>query len=388
MAKSPREKTPDSMLHSPALALRLARAIALVGLPLLSGCAPGPLQFELNMEGRDPATVSRSQAEAIEETLIELFGTPSEPRVPEGVDLDLELIRRAAGPIRSDEQGVQYGLYRQHCVTCHGLEGSGAGPAAAVLSPYPRDFRPGLFKYTSTAGGAKPVDDDLERTLLRGVPGTAMPSFAMLKPGEIDALIEYVKYLSIRGETELALFSVVVDEDEYLPLDEEIVEEDCLLPMADMWARATERAISEEEALSHAPPTDTPEQLAASVARGRELYLAKGSKCVDCHGREGDGKGEEPELYDEWNKSKKGMTPEQTAELAKWFTLPIQELHPRNFREGVFHGGGRPVDLYWRIHVGIKGTAMPAAGPGPHADGILTPEEIWDVVSYVLSLAE
>ena len=55
------------------------------------------------------------------------------------------------------------------------IVGDGAGPAAAVLDPYPRDFRNGLFKYTSTAGGAKPLREDLLRTLQQGIPGTAMP---------------------------------------------------------------------------------------------------------------------------------------------------------------------------------------------------------------------
>lgn len=354
---------------------------------VLAGCAPGPPEFVVNMEGRDPATVSPVQRTAITETLAELFGTPNQPKAPEGVDLDMDLLQRAAGPIYSDEQGREYGLFRKHCVTCHGLSGDGAGPAAAVLSPYPRDYRRGLFKFTSTAGGAKPVDADLERTVLAGVPGTAMPSFAMLKVEDVRALVEYVKYLSVRGETELWLVRQVVDEDEYLPLDKKLVMEEGLLPVVEMWKKAPQTAISEQEALSHAPPTDTPERLSASIARGRELYLEKNSQCIKCHGPEGDGKGEEPELYDEWNKPKKGASPEQTAALARLFTLPIQELYPRNFREGVFHGGGRPVDLYWRVCVGVKGTAMPAAGPAPGAKGVLAPEEIWDVVNYVLSLS-
>ena len=32
-----------------------------------------------------------------------------------------------------------------------------------------------------------------------------MPSFALLPPDEIEALVEYVKYLSIRGQMETAL---------------------------------------------------------------------------------------------------------------------------------------------------------------------------------------
>jgi hypothetical protein len=42
--------------------------------------------------------------------------------------------------------------------------------------------------------------------------------------------------------------------------------------------------------------------------------------------------------------------------------------------------------LYYRIHAGIKGTPMPAAGPSLGVKGVLTPEEIWHVVNYIRSL--
>jgi mono/diheme cytochrome c family protein len=364
----------------------------MAALPMVSaviGCSePAPAEFVVNLEGRDRSSVGRTRTEAITETLEALFGTPDEPRVPEGVTLDAELLRLAAGPVRRDEAGNPCGLFRQHCVACHGISGDGAGPDAARLAPYPRDYRRGLFKFTSTAGGAKPIETDLERTLRAGVPGTAMPSFAALEPRQLAALVAYVEYLSIRGEAELSLIRLVVDDDERLPLDMNVVVEECVRPVAEMWQqKAPQAAIPEQEALEHRPPIDTAQRLAASIARGRALYLRKDSQCIKCHGPEGDGQGEQPELYDDWNKPKKGVTPEQTAALAPLFTLPLQELKARDFREGKFRGGSRPVDLYWRIDVGLKGTAMPAAGPSPGVKGILTSEEIWDVVHYVRSLS-
>ncbi len=89
------------------------------------------------------------------------------------------------------------------------------------------------------------------------------------------------------------------------------------------------------------------------------------SQCTKCHGADGNGDGQEGDLYDDWNQRKKGDTPERTAALARLFTLPIQRLRPRNFHEGIFRGGGSPADLFWRISVGIKGTPMPAAGQPP-----------------------
>lgn len=350
----------------------------------VAGCTPGGApQFPLNTEGRDAAKLRRDQIEAIRSSLAKWFGTPDDPRVPEGVDLNLEQLRMAAGPVGGDAQGKQQGLYRRHCVSCHGLPGDGAGPAAAVLNPYPRDFRNGVFKYTSTTAGAKPCRDDLRHVLARGVPGTAMPSHILLAEDEREALVEYVRYLSIRGETELHLFQMVVDEDEYLPLDQDEVLREGILPAARGWRQAEDRRVTPPPR----PPIDTLDERAASVARGRELYLSKDAQCVKCHGREGRGDGEETELYDDWNKRKKGVTPADTAKLAPLFTLPIERLRPRNFTEGVFRGGANPDDIYWRIHCGIKGTPMPGVGPAPGNKGVMTPEDIWHLVNYIRSLS-
>ena len=361
----------------------------LIALTLFAtGCwRSSPPEFTLNTEGRPSESVSPQQAAAIKGALVQLFGTPSEPRVPEGVELDAGLLAAAAGPVGGDAAGRQRGLFRRHCVTCHGLSGDGAGPTAAMLDPYPRDFRNGLFKYTSTRTGAKPLVKDLNRTLFRGIPGTAMPSFAHLRPEETDALVEYVKYLSIRGETELYLFQLVVDDRSDLPPDMAAVVEDGLRPAAESWRLPEKRAGELVVIPPPRPRVDRAEARAASVAKGRELYLAKASQCVKCHGSSGDGKGEERELYDDWNKRKIGATSQQTADLARLFKLPVQRLRPRDFREGVFHGGAGPMDLYTRMCVGIKGTPMPAAGASPGSEGALKAEEIWNVVDFVQSLA-
>ena len=106
---------------------------------------------------------------------------------------------------------------------------------------------------------------------------------------------------------------------------------------------------------------------------------------MQCHGAEGRGDGPQAaELYDEWNKRKLAATAEQAGR----FRFPLQRLRPRNFTEGIFRGGDRPEDLYWRICVGIKGTPMPAFGPAPGSRGVLAPGEIWDLVAYVRSLAK
>ncbi len=360
-----------------------ARAVCVGTLLVISGCfTSGPARFRLNTEGRDAAEITSAQREAIAETLEELFGMPDAPKVPDDVTLQLPLLQRAAGPVCGNRQGNQAGLYRQHCAACHELSGGGGGATAGAQNPYPRDFRNGWFKYTSTAGGAKPTREDLDRIIRNGIPATAMPSFERLSDDEVDALVEYVRYLSIRGETELYLLQLVVDEDEYLPLDVDEILEDAVVPAAESWvvARQTEVVFPPQ-------PEYAPGELAASVERGGRLFLSEDAKCFQCHGESGRGDGEQSELYDDWNKGKKGATPGETRKLARRYRLPVQRLRPRNFTEGIFRGGSEPEDVFWRIHVGIKGTPMPAAGRAEGNTGVLTSDEIRDVANYVRSLS-
>ena len=45
----------------------------------------------------------------------------------------------------------------------------------------------------------------------------------------------------------------------------------------------------------------------------------------------------------------------------------------------MYRGGRRPIDLFSRIHAGIKGSRMPSFKNTPH-------EDIWHIVNYVLSI--
>ena len=55
-------------------------------------------------------------------------------------------------------------------------------------------------------------------------------------------------------------------------------------------------------------------------------------------------------------------------------------LRAANLNLGVYKGGRRPIDLYWRIAKGINGAKMPAHG------NLLPDDQIWDVVNFILAL--
>lgn len=143
---------PRSPLKSP---LRCVVAVALaVACVASAGCRRAtPLQFVPEKLALVEHEIVPEHAAQIEGVLVELFGTPDEPRVPETSGLDLAKLRMAAGAagyqVVDSKTGEKLprGLYRQHCAQCHGITGDGFGPSAAVVNAFPRDFRAGVFKF-------------------------------------------------------------------------------------------------------------------------------------------------------------------------------------------------------------------------------------------------
>jgi mono/diheme cytochrome c family protein len=377
-----------------------------------------------------------------------------------------------------------YAVYRRNCLHCHGVSGGGDGPTGEFLYPRPRDFRMGIFKFTSTeAVDAKPTRSDLRKTILYGLHGTSMPGFeANLSEFEIDQVIDYVIFLSMRGETERYLIEAAVQGD--ITYDEKnpkaTISEDLLEnifgKVASSWKDADSQVVN--------PSVKRVDATRESIQRGRELYLnlnTTGNKveCLTCHGPSGKGNGSafiDPEIFrdvtlrypprtldqaiDELYRAQKFQQSATHSEskteaqadpesLVKFLTdnpsvlthlrqkrdllkeIPDSEfaekfkdepktiadearkllpdlddpefrvflvakmdlwtksldvwgnpLRPANLIEGVYKGGRRPIDLYWRISKGINGVKMPA-----HS-GLLTGEQIWDVVNFVLALPE
>ena len=388
-----------------------------------------------------------------------LFGTPDDPKLPQWVTeddelaslIDLDRLNRAAGPFVDPhgDEPIGRGLYRKHCATCHGVTGNGRGVTAAVVKPYPRDYRMGIFKFKTTKRGSKPTREDIARQIRNGIPGTQMGKIEELTEKDVQALVDYVIYLSIRGELERSLIDDAVfeldleggdrildtefasrmnettikemeakieawedngekEEDEPAELEEfelyqeswEIVE-DMVVGLFEDWLDAEDDVVDVPE-----PPADIPvaeshadfvhlsegdqaDALAASVKRGREVFVGKIAACNKCHGNEGLGDGQTTD-YDDWTKdwtTRIGLKPEDYDSLVPLIArgaLPPINAIPRNFGEGIFHGGSSSADLFRRITVGIEGSPMPAVhfcGRGVRTDRCLEHHQLHPVAA-------
>lgn len=303
-------------------------------------------------------------------------------------------------------------VYMKNCMHCHGVSGDGAGPTARYLNPLPRDYRLGLFKFTSTLTPEKPTRDDLHRIVKYGIPGTYMPSFLWLGDQETESVIEYVRWLSMRGE-----FEKRIDDDLGNDFSQKMIEETAAKDLADFQAAKSDekpekpksvrelRNAATEEFASYEKeelPTviddtatfiaqawingEVPESLivpsvarvaddAASRERGRRLYLSDKGKCYTCHGIHGRGDGVATEDF--WKKPGSDEYYPRRGLHDSWGHV----LPPRNLTLGQYRGGRRPVDIFRRVYAGIKGTPMPAFGRTALKD-----EEIWDIVNFVMSL--
>ena len=196
------------------------KSLSLLGLAAVAlgaGCRQeAPTTFEANLVHSYKYELTRDlpMDQVVKDTqwaLTDLFGTPDQPKIPQFIAesedyaglVAQERLDLAGGPEIYDESGkLVGGLYRGHCSNCHGITGTGRGPTAAGVVPYPRDYRLGIFKYKSTSRGSKPTREDIAKLIRHGIGGTAMNPIEGLNEEGVQALIDYVIYLSWRGEVE------------------------------------------------------------------------------------------------------------------------------------------------------------------------------------------
>lgn len=88
-------------------------------------------------------------------------------------------------PVAASRASIERGrkLFQSHCVTCHGAQGRGDGPAAAALNPQPADL--------TVMAGQHP-DGDFAWKIANG--RGAMPAWkSRLKPNQIWDLVNFIQ---------------------------------------------------------------------------------------------------------------------------------------------------------------------------------------------------
>lgn len=230
--------------------------------------------------------------------------------------------------------------YDRYCAGCHGAKGDGQGPAAKFLNPKPRDFTAGKFKFTSVASGELPRDEDIFRTITRGLHGTSMPAWHLLPEHQRWALVAYLKTFSPRWREEPPGTQIPIPEDPYRGSADDI-----------------RKAIKEGEKLYHTLTV-----------------------CWQCHPGY-----VAPEKMEAWaresNQPFSGVRP-------NWYQSVVKEdgwgqpLKPTDFKHDRIRTGIEMNNLFRVIAGGIGGTAMPTW------KNTVKDEQIWAVAYFVRSLAD
>jgi mono/diheme cytochrome c family protein len=211
-------------------------------------------------------------------------------------------------------------IYFKWCWYCHGEEGDGNGPVADFLDPRPRDFTPGVFKFTTTMSGEIPTDEDLFITISDGLRFTAMPAWEETLPEDERWKVTYF----------IKTFVPDYEDEEFDPNKNKKL-------LVNYWERLNKVK----------GPAD--------VNRGEEVYDE--AKCFECHGDEGRGDGRvEVDQEDSWG-------------------FPIS---PRNLRKTWrYNAGPEPEEIFLRTITGINGAPMPAF------DEDFNDQDLWNVANFV-----
>lgn len=187
-------------------------------------------------------------------------------------------------------------IYIQSCAVCHGLSGKGDGVVAGNLLVKPRDFTSGKYKLRSTKPGQVPLDQDIYKTLGRGMGhDNSMPAWSSMRVEEKHAVIAYIKAFAPKKFKRQNRVKIV-----------------------------------------NIPPRKATSR--ESIAAGRQWFMD--IECSKCHGANAHADGPSTaDLKDSWG---------------------YKIVPPDLSKPWLYIGGSKPEDIYRTLSTGLTGSAMPA----------------------------
>ncbi len=218
--------------------------------------------------------------------------------------------------VSAETLNTGHDIYMNNCMSCHGVQGDGVGPAAQGQMPLPRNFKQGLFKFANVPGGELPRDEDLKRTIRYGLRGTGMLPWD-LQDKELDAVTQYIKTFS--------------------PVWREKVAGDAVAISKDPWGI---------------------QKASEAIAQGEKLYHGL-AQCWSCHPTY-----TSMEKISEYSKELTGNEI-KSIRTRPYLSTPLDSSYntkvmPPDFTKNFIKTDGSPARTYEVLGVGINGTAMPA----------------------------
>ncbi|MBW2242821.1 MAG: cytochrome c [Deltaproteobacteria bacterium] len=104
-----------------------------------------------------------------------------------------------AAPVGAADAAAGKANYDMLCSVCHGPTGKGDGPAGVALTPPPRDFSVGEFKYDADKNGTPGEDADLTLIIKNGAAAyggnPVMAPWGHLADADLANLVAFIRTL-------------------------------------------------------------------------------------------------------------------------------------------------------------------------------------------------